>query len=74
MITARASLSSEKLTSSFLIAYSLEENIENPNCFSPTIKDIGLFPIFDCIVAHDFRIYNSNGGWFGNFETSTIFK
>lgn len=61
-----------KLDVLLVIAYSLEENIENPNCFSPTIKDIGLFPVFDCIVARDFRMYNSNGGWFGDFETPTI--
>ena len=55
-----------------VLAYTLEENRENPNCYSPTIKDVGLFPVIDCIIARDIRMYESNGVWFGDFETPTI--
>lgn len=55
-----------------VIAYSLEKNLRNPSLYSPTIKDIGLFPVFDCIVARDKRMIKSGGRWFGNYETPTI--
>lgn len=55
-----------------VIAYSLEENLQNPNCYSPTIKDLGIFPVYNCILARDKRLYSCNGGWFGDFQTPAI--
>lgn len=31
-----------------------------------------VFSVYDCILARDRRMYDSNGGWFGLFETPTI--
>ncbi len=55
-----------------VIAYTLLENKEKTGFFSPTIIDFDVFPVYDCILARDRRMYNSNGGWFGQFETPTI--
>ena len=55
-----------------VIAYRLEENKLMCNCFSPTIKSIALFPVYDCILARDMRMYRDGGGWFGYMETPTV--
>lgn len=55
-----------------VIAYALMENKTKPGFFSPTIIDFEIFPVYDCILARDRRMYESNGGWFGLFETPTI--
>lgn len=55
-----------------IIAYTLMENSLKPGYFSPTIIDFEIFPVYECILARDRRMYDSNGGWFGNFETPTI--
>lgn len=61
-----------KLDILLVIAYSLEENRGNLGFYSPTIKDIGLFPVYNCILARDQRMLNTGGKWFGNFDTPTI--
>lgn len=55
-----------------VIAYALMENPNKPAYYSPTIIDFEVFPVYECIVARDRRMYDSNGGWFGLFETPTI--
>lgn len=55
-----------------IIAYALMERKDNPNIFSPTIIGFNIFPVYDCILARDRRMYDCNGGWFGLFETPTI--
>ncbi len=55
-----------------VIAYALIESNTKPGFFSPTIIDFELFPVYECILARDRRMYDSNGGWFGHFETPTI--
>ena len=55
-----------------VIAYSLKESESIKHCFSPTIKAIGLFPVIDCIISRDMRMYREGGGWFGNLDTPTV--
>lgn len=55
-----------------VIAYTLKERFDKPGFFSPTIIDFDIFPVSNCILERDRRMYNTNGGWFGNFETPTI--
>ncbi len=55
-----------------VIAYALMENKNKPGFYSPTIIDLEIFPVYECILARDRRMYESNGGWFGQFETPTI--
>jgi hypothetical protein len=55
-----------------VIAYALMENRSRPGFYSPSIIDFGVFPVYECILARDRRMYNCHGGWFGNFETPTI--
>lgn len=55
-----------------VVAYQLQPNQGNANLFSPTIIDLGVFPMIDCILARDHRLEESGGKWFGNFETPAV--
>ncbi len=53
-----------------VIAYQFQET-DNEN-YSPTIIDVAVFPVIDCILARDIRLSLSMGRWFGYFETPAI--
>lgn len=55
-----------------ILVYELEPVREDPSLLSPTIVDLGLFPVIECINARDYRMTSGGGRWFGNFETPTI--
>ena len=55
-----------------VLAYQLRPLPEQPDWYSPTIVDIGLFSMIDCISARDDRLVYSGGKWFGNYETPCI--
>ncbi len=55
-----------------VIAYTLKQRKDNPSLYSPTIIDLNVFSVYECILARDRRMYENNGGWFGLFETPTI--
>lgn len=55
-----------------VVAYQLQPNKGDTNLFSPTIIDLGIFSMMDCILARDQRLLESGGKWFGNFETPAV--
>ena len=55
-----------------VLAYQLRPLSEQPTWYSPTIVDVGLFSMIDCISARDNRLERSGGKWFGNYETPCI--
>ncbi len=55
-----------------VIVYQLQSSSASNDWFSPTIIDIGLFPMIHCILARDNRLITANGKWFGDMETSCI--
>lgn len=55
-----------------VVAYQLRPHDNESDIFSPTIVDIGLFPMIDCIRARDDRLERSGGKWFGNYETPCV--
>ena len=55
-----------------ILVYQLEPLKSDTSLLSPTIVDIGLFPVIECIRARDCRMDSSGGRWFGHFETPTI--
>lgn len=55
-----------------VIAYTMMETKDKPGYFSPTIIGYDLFPVYACILARDRRMYETGGGWFGEFETPTV--
>lgn len=55
-----------------VIAYSLMQDNNRAGFYSPSIIDFDIFPVYECILARDRRMYSNGGGWFGNFETPTI--
>ena len=55
-----------------VVAYQLRSTHHDPAMFSPTIVDVGLFPMMECILARDHRLLAKGGKWFGNYETPAI--
>ncbi|MDY6392610.1 MAG: hypothetical protein SPL80_07200 [Bacilli bacterium] len=56
-----------------VIAYALKEDKKKSNYYVPTIIGFDLFPVIDCIIARDKRMYEAGSGvWFGNYETPTV--
>lgn len=55
-----------------VLAYQLQLDNNHREIVSPTIIDIGLFPVIDCILARDKRLTERGGKWFGNYETPAI--
>ncbi|WP_129586534.1 hypothetical protein [Pseudodesulfovibrio hydrargyri] len=55
-----------------VVAYQLRENAQHDGFYCPTIIDVGAFPVSECIAARDYRLLNSGGRWFGNYETPAI--
>lgn len=53
-----------------VIAYQFRET--STDQFSPTIIDVGIFPVIKCIIQRDMRLAKSGGRWFGDFETPAI--
>jgi len=55
-----------------VLAYQLRLRSDEPELVSPTIIDVGVFPMINCILARDRRLIRGGGKWFGNFETPAI--
>ena len=55
-----------------VVAYPFQVHDNDENMFSPTLVDIDLFPMIDCIRARDHRLERSGGRWFGNYETPCV--
>ena len=55
-----------------VLAYELCSLPSNDEMISPTIVDVGLFSLIDCICARDNRLISAGGIWFGDYETPCI--
>ena len=55
-----------------VVVYQLQECDHTADFFSPTILDVGLFPMIDCILARDDRLERGGGRWFGDYETPCV--
>jgi hypothetical protein len=55
-----------------VVAYQLRPLKSDPELFSPTIIDLGLFSTIECIRARDFRLTSRGGKWFGDYETPAV--
>lgn len=56
-----------------VVAYQLQPNRDDPNLFSPTIIDLVVFSVIECIEARDERLLKKQQGrWFGDYETPTV--
>ena len=55
-----------------VLAYELRPLPEQSCFYSPTIIDIGLFSMIDCISARDDRLIKGGGKWFGDYETPCV--
>jgi hypothetical protein len=55
-----------------VIAYQLRANRDNQNLYSPSIIDLGLFPMIESVRARDHRLISGGGKWFGNYETPAV--
>lgn len=55
-----------------VIAYQLRAHGEEPDIYVPTIIDLGVFSMIECIRARDFRLEEGGGRWFGDYETPAV--
>lgn len=55
-----------------VIAYQLRANTGHQDVYSPTIIDLGLYPMIECVQARDHRLVSRGGKWFGNYETPAV--
>lgn len=55
-----------------VVVYQLQPHEKDGDLFNPTIVDIGLFPMIDCILARDDRLERRGGRWFGDYETPCV--
>lgn len=55
-----------------VLVYELEPRKDDPTLLSPTIVNLGLFPVIECVRARDMRMTQSGGRWFGDYQTPTI--
>lgn len=55
-----------------VLVYELRSAWNDPSLLSPTIVDLGIFPVIECINARDHRMEAAGGRWFGEFDTPTI--
>lgn len=55
-----------------VVAYQLRPLADDPELFSPTIIDLGLFSMIECIRARDHRLTSRGGKWFGEYETPAV--
>jgi hypothetical protein len=47
-----------------VLAYQLRPDRGNPDLFSPTVIDLDVFPMIECIGARDHRLIEAGGRWF----------
>ena len=55
-----------------VLVYELEPRRDDASLLSPTIVDLGLFPVIECVRARDARMTAGGGRWFGDYQTPTI--
>ncbi len=55
-----------------VLIYRLEVRQDDPTLLSPTIVNLGIFPVIECVLARDARMIASGGRWFGDYQTPTI--
>jgi hypothetical protein len=55
-----------------VVAYQLRPGTDDPELYSPTVLDIGLFQMDECIAARDHRLAAAGGRWFGDYETPGV--
>jgi len=55
-----------------VVAYQLQAMPSALHLFVPTIIDLGVFSMVECIEARDLRLTSKGGKWFGNYETPAV--
>lgn len=74
-LTQKVTLKNVQPEKDFLlvIAYAFMEDANRQGMAVPTIVDLQLFPVMECIHSRDIRLYeSSHGGWFGDFDTPVV--
>mgnify|MGYP000742252789 CR=1 FL=1 len=73
-ITQKVTLRNVEKDRDFLlvVAYQLRPVEGFEDIFSPTIIDVGIFPIIECVKARDHSLRERGGRWFGNYETPVV--
>lgn len=55
-----------------LLAYQLRPHPDDRELFSPTVIDLEVFSMIECIRARDGRLFRRGGKWAGDYETPIV--
>lgn len=55
-----------------VVVYRLDPLKNRPELYAPTIIDVGLFPVIECIRARDSRLKERGGLWFGDLTVPVV--
>jgi hypothetical protein len=55
-----------------ILSYHLHPSQDGSGLLTPVIRDLGVFPVIECVRARDFRLTQKGGMWFGNYQTPAI--
>jgi len=55
-----------------ILSYHLHPSEDGSGLLTPVIRDLGVFPVIECVRARDHRLIAKGGRWFGNYQTPTI--
>lgn len=55
-----------------VVVYRLDPLKNRPELYAPTIVDVGLFPVIECIRARDLRLKDGGGLWFGDASVPVV--
>jgi hypothetical protein len=55
-----------------VLSYQLRKCEGDETKYSPTVIDMGLFSVDECVKARDDRLTKGGGRWFGDYETPAV--
>jgi len=55
-----------------ILSYHLHPAQDGSGLLTPVIRDIGIFPVIECILARNHRLTSGGGIWFGEHQTPTV--
>ena len=55
-----------------ILSYQLQASSDGSGLMTPVIRDLGIFPVIECVRARDHRLTQRGGIWFGDYETPVV--
>jgi hypothetical protein len=55
-----------------ILSYQLQRSSDGSGLLTPVVRDLGIFPVIECVRARDHRLTQRGGMWFGDYETPAV--